>query len=411
MFLWNGYQVKKDLINLEYYSPDSLGAPLFIIQTDRLRIMFPFKGGSRSICALFGKSTHQDLHDSGANKRMSFLNNYLLENAHDGLQNIFVLREPRDRFKAAWRMCELLTKNNPNEKYDYFNNMLRIHGEPYIHQIDHNIGWKYILFDEIGEYVRDNVEGIVDHKQQKERRWYKKYEDIYDFDYEKQWYDYHVRLKKRMDPEEFRRLVDESNYINVKNSYLRYKPVEITNQVKYVPKVTVFVRKSIMHIIPPRCGTKSFVNYFTGSPLVKRSVLDEGYPFVVSLDTDELENLMKDATDKKIPIVLNIREPIERARSGVTMTALWGGMASNHIMPVLNRIPHELVTHVIPFHRLPAFTEKFQEKLAEKIPERDKNYKLLNRFKDGFAEEEKVYNELFKLPKITPKRYFRLMGE
>lgn len=404
--------MKTDLINLEFYSPDSLGAPIFMIQTDRLRIMFPFKGGSRSICALFGDSTHQDLHKSGANKKMTFINKYLLENAHDGIQNIFVLREPRDRFKSAWRMTEMLLESGDlkQEKYDHLDNMLRIHGEPYIHQIDNNIGWKYILFDEIGEYVKDNVEGMHDEKRQKVRRWYKKFDQIFDFDYEKQWYDYHVKFKKRMDPEEFHRLVKESNYINVKKSYLRYRPVEIKhNMGECVPKVTVFLRKNIMHIIPPRCGTKSFVNHFTGSPLIKRSITDEGYPFVISLDTGELETLMKEATKKNIPIVLNIREPIERARSGVKMTALWGGMASNHIVPVLTRIPRNLVTHVIPFQSLPKFTEKFQERLAEKIPEEDKNYELLNKFKNGYIEEEKIYNELAKLPKITPKRYFKLM--
>lgn len=403
----------KDLVNLEYYSPDSLGAPIFMIQTDRLRIMFPFKGGSRSICALFGNSSHHDLHESGSCKKMACINKYLLENAHDGLQNIFVLREPRDRFKSAWRMSEtVLTMTNATEQKPHlFENTLRTHGEPYIHLIDHNIAWKYILFDELGEYLKNNVQGVVDRKRQKERRWYKKYDDIFDFEYEKKWYDYHVKFKKRIDPEEFHRLVKESNYINVKKSYLRYRPVEINHNIgEYVPKVTVFLRKNIMHIIPPRCGTKSFVNHFTGSPLIKRSITDEGYPFVISLDTDELETLMKEATKKNIPIVLNIREPIERARSGVKMTALWGGMASNHIVPVLNRIPHKLVTHVIPFHKLPAFTEKFQEKLAEKIPESDKNYKLLNRFKDGYVEEEKIYNELYNLPKMTPRRYFTLMA-
>lgn len=403
--------MKKDSLNLEYHVPYSLGAPLFVIETDRLRIVFPFKGASRSICALFGKMTQNDLLQSNADLSIGELNNYLLKNAHDGIQNIFVLRQPKDRFKAAWAMAQSITKKTKNPKYDLFDTVIRTHGEPYIHQIDHNIGWKYILFDEIENYVRENVLGIYDNKKQTERRWFKKYEDVFDFDYEQYWYDYHVRLKKRMDPEEFRRLVDESNYINVKNSYLRYKKMEVEKEIMAPPKVTVFFRKNIMHIIPPRCGTKSFVKHFTGSPIIKRSITDEGYPFVVQLDTDELETLMKDATDRNIPIVLNIREPIERAKSGVIMTALWGHQARNHIMPILNKIPQELVTHVIPFRRLPAFTEKFQEKLAELIPESDKNYNVLQDYKGEYKLEQRVYEYLMTLPKITPKRYFRLMGE
>lgn len=172
---------------------------------------------------------------------------------------------------------------------------------------------------------------------------------------------------------------------------------------------TVFVRDSIVHIIPPRCGTKSFIAHFCGSPFVKDRIAPEwentGNPF--SIDPSTLEGFLQEATDKDIPIVLNLREPMSRAYSGLTMYMLWGEDNIDHVAPFLTELPYKYITHIIPFDSLCTYLENYPTRLEPSIKDLPREVEVLDRW--DYTKEIEIYQELSKLPVMSPKEYFELM--
>lgn len=173
---------------------------------------------------------------------------------------------------------------------------------------------------------------------------------------------------------------------------------------------TVFVRDSIVHIIPPRCGTKSFITHFCGSPFAKDRVAPEwentGNPF--SVDPSTLEGFLQEATERNIPIVLNVREPLSRAYSGLTMYMLWGKDNLDHVAPFLTELPYKYVTHIIPFDVLQNYVENYITQLEPTIKNLPREVEILQKW--DYTEEKEIYQELLKLPVMSPKEYFELMG-
>jgi hypothetical protein len=173
---------------------------------------------------------------------------------------------------------------------------------------------------------------------------------------------------------------------------------------------TVFVRNDIVHIIPPRCGTKSFIAHFFGSPFAKDRVAPEwentGKPF--SVDPSTLEGFLQEATDKGIPIVLNLREPMSRAYSGLTMYMLWGDKNIDHVVPFLTELPYKYVTHIIPFDVLQNYVDNYVTQLEPTIKDLPREVEVLDRW--DYTKEIEIYQELSKLPVMSPKEYFELMA-
>ena len=173
---------------------------------------------------------------------------------------------------------------------------------------------------------------------------------------------------------------------------------------------TVFVRDSIIHIIPPRCGTKSFIAHFCGSPFAKDRVAPEwentGNPF--SVDPSTLEGFLQEATERNIPIVLNIREPLSRAYSGLTMYMLWGKDNLDHVAPFLTELPYKYVTHIIPFEVLSDYVDHFPSKMEPAIKDIPRELEVLGQY--DYAPEIEIYQTLKQLPVISPDEYFELMG-
>ena len=166
------------------------------------------------------------------------------------------------------------------------------------------------------------------------------------------------------------------------------------------PKCSVFVRDKIVHIIPPRCGTKSFINHFNGNPLNKTGV--------ATLFAEDTGSILERAHEQNLPVVLNLREPMSRAYSGLTMYMLWGESSLDHVAPFLTELPCEYVTHIIPFEVLSDYVGHFPSKMEPAIKDIPRELEVLGQY--DYAPEIEIYQTLKQLPVISPDEYFELMG-
>ena len=166
------------------------------------------------------------------------------------------------------------------------------------------------------------------------------------------------------------------------------------------PKCSVFVRDKIVHIIPPRCGTKSFINHFNGNPLNKTGV--------ATLFAEDTGSILERAHEQNLPVVLNLREPMSRAYSGLTMYMLWGESSLDHVAPFLTELPCEYVTHIIPFEVLSDYVGHFPSKMEPTIKDIPRELEVLGQY--DYAPEIEIYQTLKQLPVISPDEYFELMG-
>ena len=166
------------------------------------------------------------------------------------------------------------------------------------------------------------------------------------------------------------------------------------------PKCSVFVRDKIVHIIPPRCGTKSFINHFNGNPLNKTGV--------ATLFAEDTGSILERAHEQNLPVVLNLREPMSRAYSGLTMYMLWGESSLDHVAPFLTELPCEYVTHIIPFDVLQNYVENYITQLEPTIKNLPREVEILGQW--DYTKEKEIYQELLKLPVMSPKEYFERMG-
>ena len=166
------------------------------------------------------------------------------------------------------------------------------------------------------------------------------------------------------------------------------------------PKCSVFVRDKIVHIIPPRCGTKSFINHFNGNPLNKTGV--------ATLFAEDTGSILERAHEQNLPVVLNLREPMSRAYSGLTMYMLWGESSLDHVAPFLTELPCEYVTHIIPFEVLSDYVGHFPSKMEPTIKDIPREVEVLGQY--DYAPEIEIYQTLKQLPVISPDEYFELMG-
>lgn len=166
------------------------------------------------------------------------------------------------------------------------------------------------------------------------------------------------------------------------------------------PKCSVFVRDKIVHVIPPRCGTKSFINHFNGNPLNKTGV--------ATLFAEDTGIILERAHEQNIPVVLNLREPMSRAYSGLTMYMLWGESSLDHVAPFLTELPCEYVTHIIPFEVLSDYVGHFPSKMEPTIKDIPREVEVLGQY--DYAPEIEIYQTLKQLPVMSPDEYFELMG-
>jgi len=205
---------------------------LFLVKTDRFMLMFPHRVGSRSITGYFYGGNR--VHSMTVNTWISVDNVYPMLEEEKDLIKILVLREPRDRLMAGRQVAKYVKKpKSMEEKGEDI--MFDIHCAPWLVHLPMHLGYKYIPFEKLSEYIPELKEkgvygGIDDKKKWPKRRWYKAWDNLYtDWDEELRRYDELTKNKGNIiAPEEFKKLVGTSSYINLKNHpTLRHKRLKL----------------------------------------------------------------------------------------------------------------------------------------------------------------------------------------
>lgn len=181
------------------------------------------------------------------------------------------------------------------------------------------------------------------------------------------------------------------------------------------PHCSIFVKNNFIHILPPRCGSKSFTVFLTGKNIDDLWKEGKGSWFQAA-ESSEIKEICAEGKKKRIPIICNIREPVDRAISGLDMVYLSGHendytrFSWNHCVPFLTHLPTNLVTHIIPFHTFKDFTyiNNHQSKDDLEIKKCYKDVSLLDYF--DYKEEQKIFlHMLKKIPVMTPVNYLNLI--
>ena len=202
---------------------------LFVVKTDRFFMVFPHRVGSRSITEYFyGKGR---VHALQTNTWVSMDNLHFMLKETD-LTRILILREPRDRLMAGRQVAKYTDK--PKVMTDAGEDiMFDLHCSPWLVHLPMDIGYKYIPFESLSDYVPEGemgYYGMKDKEKWPKRRWYKAWDNIYD-----EW-DNELRIYEEIKnnqgslllPDEFKKMVADSNYINIKNhDRLRFKKLEL----------------------------------------------------------------------------------------------------------------------------------------------------------------------------------------
>ena len=192
-----------------------------ILETDVFRLIFPWKGGSRSICDKFGCKQGENFI------QISELNEYL----NNSKNNILVLRKPKDRFMSAYRMAQYLQTKKESYLRD-FEHMLSLHGEPYINKISTKVKFNYILFEELSFYGFKNI-GSPEKNRFPKRKWNDEFDNMYDFACEQKAYDNFIQNNEKLKPEIFYKWFLESTCVNAKKyrlSRLNYAPLKLAGE-------------------------------------------------------------------------------------------------------------------------------------------------------------------------------------
>lgn len=192
-----------------------------ILETDLFRLIFPFRSGSRSICAKFETEHGKNYLD------FSQLNEYL----DNKKNNILLLRKPKDRFVSGYRIAQTLKTNKKGYLSDY-SLMLSLHAEPYINKINTEIKFSYILFEELSSYGFEHI-GSNTKTGKFRRTWEKEFDDIYDLADEQKAYDNFIQQNEKLDSEIFHKWFLDSRYINAKEcklSHLKYEPLKLSGE-------------------------------------------------------------------------------------------------------------------------------------------------------------------------------------
>lgn len=212
---------------------------LFVVKTDRFMLMFPHRVGSRSITGYFYGS--DKVHSMTADTWVSVDNLYAMLEEEKDLLKILVLREPRDRLMAGRQVAKYTKK--PKLMVDNGEDiMFDIHCAPWLVHLPMHLGYKYIPFEKLSDYVKEGEKGYYGRQDKDKwpaRRWYKSWDNLYpNWDEELRRYDELTKNKGNiLDPEEFKRLVATSNHINIKNHpTLRFKQMKLSyhNTTQYI---------------------------------------------------------------------------------------------------------------------------------------------------------------------------------
>ena len=212
---------------------------LFVVKTDRFILMFPHRVGSRSLTGYFYGSTR--VHSMTVNTWVSVDNLYAMLEQEKDLVKILVLREPRDRLMAGRQVAKYTKK--PKIMVDNGEDiMFDIHCAPWLVYLPMHLGYKYIPFEKLSDYVKEGEHGYYGRQDKDKwpvRRWYKAWDKLYpNWEEELRRYDELTKNKGNiLAPEEFKRLVATSNHINIKNHpTLRFKQMKLLyhNETQYI---------------------------------------------------------------------------------------------------------------------------------------------------------------------------------